>query len=248
MALVDLVRDRTGDNHAVDAKRIIPNAVMARSVVAPALRRFTFDRPRERVAALDGDGATFRWDAVTGLPGWVDGYSRVRWVQYPYAATDPAVTRLEEGDDWVVLRGATGDTVLQLATPPGAGTGNLLVSYTAGYGSETDVAPDDVDALAALATSIACDLIAAYYANTVKSEGNYDPATSRELSQIWADRANDWMGRYRGALGRGGDTDARAGAGGGGAATVSSRAVLFADLDTTDGVGGGWLTHRGRRF
>lgn len=247
MAIADLVRDRTGDNHATDAKRIIPNAVMARSVVAPALRRFTYDRPRERVAALDGDGTTFRWVATTDLPGWVDGYSRVRWVQYPYSATDPAIYRLDEGDDWVVLKGAAGTTVLQLATPPAAGTDNLLVAYTAGYGSESDLAPENEDALAALATSIACDLIAAYYANTVKSDGNYDPGAARDLSQIWADRAASWMSRYQGMLGRAESTGGTAG-GGQSAASGGGFSVLFADLDLPAGDNGPWLTHSGRRF
>ena len=57
--------------------------------------RYSQDSPRQMVAALDGDGQTFRFP-VADLPGWREGFSSIDAVEYPYGLQRPQRLRAHE--------------------------------------------------------------------------------------------------------------------------------------------------------
>ena len=208
MTIAERVKARTKDERPI----IDPTSMQA-DVVLPALRRYSVDRPRERVAALDGNGAAF----VFPVPAdWVPGFSAIKDIEHPRGSNPP---RLVDREDWAFYRAADGTAQIRFLYPPERGTGNVAVRYTTTITREQDVPAGDLDAVTDLATSLACEILANWWSN-VTSKAAQPGGNASEAAQ-WAKRAIRYRELYEGALGIGGDDGQRAAGAHGGTNTPS---------------------------
>jgi len=145
-------------------------------------------RPRERVAKVAGTGG-FDY-AVSSLPGFVDGFSVVRAVAYPYLTTDQILPWLED-DEFGLVRLDTG-LVLRFALARPASTEFFLAPYTAQHtldASSSTVPASDDEALSDLGAAFACDQLAALYAKDVDSSISADAVDRRTKSDNYRSMA-----------------------------------------------------------
>jgi hypothetical protein len=149
-----------GDSHLTSA----PGGDVDAAILS-AVEEYQKTYPLEKVLKIAGDGG-FKY-AIASLTGFVDGFSSVKQVAYPYVTTDQIPAWLE-GDEFGLVRNESGLFLwFPLAKP--AGTEFFLVVFTiphtASASAWTPPATDD-EALADLAAAYACDALATFYSQS----------------------------------------------------------------------------------
>lgn len=96
----------------------------------------TFQRRFPRILAYELSGAGVFDYAVTGITGWVEGFSAIQDVYFPYLSTDQNPPRLET-KDWRIWDTPTGRMLRFLSDTPGA-SDKALVVFTAPHTADAD--------------------------------------------------------------------------------------------------------------
>lgn len=210
-----------------------------------ALERYSQDKPRRIYATASGDGSTYEFSVPTG---WVEDVSELLEVHYP----DPPATGQREpnvifdasapNEPATVrpLKNASGVTKLRfMEDTPVSGTNNVRFVFTglhsvhATDATLTTVYGSDEEALAMLAASVACEMVASKYAETKDAALGVDSVDFRSKSTEYAARARQLLKGYQTHMGIGLDEPPRAASG-------------TADWDQAMIHGGDRLIHRRR--
>ena len=186
-----LVRQKLQDTR-LEAQRIT-DADLVRAI-SEAVNVYSKARPRERIAALIGDGSSYQFSLPSDFH---EGFSAVTQVEHPTAEQIPSYL-----DDaaYTVRRLPTGALVLQFygLTLPTAE--EAWISYRARhivFGGDDTVPLIDREAVAGLATAFLFRELSAYYAQTTDSTINADAVSYRTKSQEYLTLATALEDAYR---------------------------------------------------
>jgi len=178
------------------------------TAIDAAVERYSKDRPREIVATASGDGSAFDF----ALPsGWVDGFSALRRVEYPFPPAsgqrepnviydadepnEPAAVRIVQATSAAKKLRFMEDT-------PAAGSDNVLIVYTglhtihASTSSSTTVPTSDELAVAYLASAYACQTLAAKYTEASDAALSADTVDWRSKGREFSDRGAELLQKY----------------------------------------------------
>lgn len=166
-----------------------------RAIIA-ALEQYQKVRPLQKTVKVTGTGA-FDYAAATALTGFIDGFSVVVDVAYPYATTDQNLAVLER-DEWGLVRLDTGLQLRFFVARP-ASTEFFLASYTAPHtlsAAASTVPATDDEALSDLGAAFSCDQLAALYAKDVDSSLGADAVDRRGKSDNYRSMAASYRKSY----------------------------------------------------
>ena len=169
-----------------------------RAILA-ALAEYQIGRPRLRAAKVAGTGAfDYQLDGVSpALPGWVQDFSDLGGVLYPYDQTKQRPTSLDRSE-FVVLVLDTGIFLRFLDQIPAAGS-FFLAQYTTPHSlsaSTSTVSPQDDDALEDLAASFCFGKLAAVYAQDTDASYQADSVNRPTKSDLYRKLAADLRKAY----------------------------------------------------
>lgn len=169
-----------------------------------ALNEYQRKRPRERVAQVTGTGS-FDYQIDGGAPvlaGYLDGFSAVKEVWFPYLTTDQVPNALEP-DEWCVIRTPSGLFLRFLADAP-TSPDKFAATYTTPHtldGSTSTIPTSDDEALADLSASYAFLMLASPAAGETSNAINADTMNRltkvseyKRLSQSYRDAYNEKLG------------------------------------------------------
>ena len=157
--------------------------------VEEALARYSQERPRTIAVDVPGTGA-FEYNLPTGF---VDDFSSMLSVQYPFDPTDQNPPYVKAGDDFQLYRGTVG-LVLRFAESRPASGELFRATYTAPHTvtvSSTTVPQGDERAVINLGAALLCEMLAAEYERRSRStlpEATFDLRTKSQEYQTQADR------------------------------------------------------------
>lgn len=173
------------------------------SHIAAAVRIYSLHRPLEKVQEFAGDGG-YDYD----LPSdWIQEFSRITQVEYPYDEQDPTMIPKEEWTVFLKLVGSTQTRVLRfLETSPTAAY-YVRVTYTLPH-AVTTVYQNDVEAMSHLATSLCLRAIASKMLQTSSPTIGADAVSYAAKSSAASTRAKEFFESYIGALGLDGEVAA----------------------------------------
>lgn len=183
-----------------------------------ALAQYQRARPLEKAVKIDGTGV-FDYDLAAS--GFVDGFSTVKDVAYPYLVTDQRLAVLDR-DEWALIRLDTGVKLRFFEAIPPASDDFLVlltVPHTLNASTSTVPASDD-EALADLGAAFACDQLAALYAKDTDSSLAADAVDRRAKSENYRSQAASYRKSYAAKM----ETD-----------EAQSAAFAMADIDRTFG-------------
>lgn len=102
-------------------------------LIKAALEHYSQDRPYEVIADVTGDGGKY-YDIATELTEWIEGFSRIKAIEYPAAtiASDETPLYLDNGD-WDDDYWQGGTRYLWLPNHAPAATESMRIRYTAPY-------------------------------------------------------------------------------------------------------------------
>jgi hypothetical protein len=198
----------------------------------------TYSRHRPDTAANDITGDTgFDYSVDdTNFPAYVEGFSSITAVEYPYDSTD-AVPNTLESEDWIVYDGPSGQMLRLLNSSP-AVTETIRVHFSIPYAFSANAVtlPDtDFYAICDLATAYVLRAIASKYIATGASSIGVDAVAYRSKAREAMDLAKVYEGQYESQLGI---TEG---------AQIRGASVVL-DWDTEYSFQADWLTHPGRWF
>lgn len=163
--------------------------------ITSAREQYEKTRPREVTLKVPGTAA-FDY-LVSGFTGFVDGFSTLAGVAYPYVASAQGLTELEDVE-FGLVRLDTG-LVLRFTTARPAATEFFLVAFTAPHtlnASTSTIRASDDEALADLAAANCCDMLAALYAKDVDSSIAADSVDRRTKSDNYRSMAASYRKSY----------------------------------------------------
>ena len=239
---ITAVRRRAGDVNAT--QRLTDDQVDL--AIVSAVERYSKDRPREAVVDLTGNGTSFYSLAL--LTGFVLDWSIVRRIEYPAGpvATVGTPTFLSPGKDWSIHRTASVDYLrLTFATPSTAETVRVwyTVPRTWTEASTTVLTPDQ-NAVLALATSYALDVLANMSSDNLDTLIPTDTVDYASIQERFRNQAKAWAARYDAHMGAGSGGNDSGGGGAADAAAMPRAAAIRRNFDP-DGLNP-FLTRRGR--
>ena len=221
-------------------------APVVSNIAEGVLLDYSLAHPRIVFELLSGDGSVFRfalssWTAAT----WVSGFSRIRWVQYPYATTtqDAQAYRLDESQ-FYLDPDPDAPTHLQFPTlTPANGASNIRVAWTALHtiGTNATTVPAHhqvgVEYLGACAV---CEVQVASFGRLSDSGIAGDSADHKAKAAEWREIARMFCKRGRDQLGMS--------AGGEGGKAAGTPAITIAEFDPLSRRSGGpGLLYRRRK-
>ena len=165
-----------------------------------AVKAHSRHRPRIIVEDESGDGG-FDY-AVSALASWSEGFSVIRTVEYPVDDTDEDADVLQD-DQWTIYEKPAGKQLRFLEDKPAA-TESFRVTYTALHtctDSACTVDDFDEEAVQVLAAAFFCDMLAAYYAQSVDGTIAADSVDHTSKSRDYAARAKTYRKLYFDHLG-----------------------------------------------
>jgi len=195
--------------------------------IAMAVTRYSLHRPLKKVDEYAGDGG-YDYDLPTD---WVQGFSRIVSVEYPYDEQDPNYINKEDWTIFLKLVGEVQTYVLRFLAIKPVAADSIRVLYTIPHsvnGSASTVYTNDFDAVCALAASIACGMIARKFLQTSDPTIGADAVNYAAKSSAAASRAKELYKSYLDHLGL---TDIPASGG-------------IKEFDTGFVLGGEYLTHK----
>lgn len=162
--------------------------------------RYSAARPLHKVADLNGNGLTYKWDITNAsFPGWSQNFSIIGEVEYPAGDRDPAML---EKDEWQVYWGA--DSVPQLrltAIVPSAGTA-VRVRYTAPHAEDASDFPEaDFYGAVNLAAALAAWRLHAIYNQLGDAALGADAVDYRGKAAEYRTLARELEGAFEAAFG-----------------------------------------------
>ena len=174
------------------------------SHVDAAARLYSLHRPLSKVDEFAGDGG-YDYD----LPSdWVQGFSRISQVEYPYDEQDPNIIPKEEWTIFLKLVGSTQTYVLRFLDTSPASAYSIRVNYTLPHsiGAElSTVYANDVEAVCHLATSLCLRAIASKMLQTSSPTIAADAVSYASKSSAASTRAKEFFQSYLEALGLDGE-------------------------------------------
>lgn len=185
-----LVTDLTRD----DAGKV--SVAQRDAALAQAVKRYSQDRPRDKVEDINGLGTQ-----RLNLPaGWQDGFSALKLIEYPIGNVPP--TLVPQGDT-SLYQTPTGWQI-QLRNAVAAGAANVRATYTIEHvldaGSDT-IPANHRTPVAAWAAADLCEQLASFYAGQSDSTIQADAVDHKSKSAEFAARARSLRKRYTDALG-----------------------------------------------
>lgn len=207
------------------------------AAILAALSEFSRDKPRVVTVALTGAGSFDVVLSTVGTSGppstqWATGWSTLTGVAYPYAASSRDLPYLDP-DSWGVMDLPGGPT-LRLAGATPTPSEQVLVSFTRPHevSAATSTVPAALDeALADLSAAVACEQLAAFFAQATDSSIQADVVDHRGRGSEYRELARVYRSRYWTAVGRGQDGK---GTSSGGASTIIDFDRSFGDTARTD--------------
>lgn len=192
-----------------------------------------YSRYKPRVAVSDIAGTTVSGDFDLALPAaFQDGFSSIKSVEYPYDSTSPTPAYLKEGLDYRVYRNTT-SVVLRFFNNRVTNTQVARVEYTAPHtvtDTSTTIPAYHEDAVSNQASSLIADMIAADYANHVRSSMDEIAIDFQIKANEWQTISDRFQMLFRKDLGLGKDGE-------------NTPAVAWTDLDFGLSPGVDYLTH-----
>jgi hypothetical protein len=158
--------------------------------------------PLEKVLKIAGDGG-FKY-AVSSLTGFVDGFSAIRQVAYPYVTTDQIPAWLDD-DEFGLVRNESGLFLWFPTAKPAASEFFLVVftiPHTATVGAWTLPATDD-EALADLSAAYCCDALASYYSQSTDNTWSADSVNHLAKSAEYRANAKRFRDSYKSKINAG---------------------------------------------
>ena len=206
------------------------------AAIKAAVERYSKDAPDVSTEDVTGDAGRF-YALGTVLDSWTEGFSRVESVEYPAAAVarDEAPVYLDAEDwrdDFWAEISATQTRHLYLFSHTPAATETMRIAYTVPYlwsgDPEVTTTPTgDFYAICHLAAGLACQTLAAKFAQSKDSTIAVDSATHASKSSDYAARAAEFIAFYTTHMGLDADQ-------------VIKPSNTFVDFDTVPG----WPTGR----
>jgi hypothetical protein len=191
------------------------------AAISTALRTYSKHRPDQAVVDIQGNG-TNDYD----LPeGWVEGFSEILSVEYPL---DQVPEYFLENDEYKIYQTPTGKKVRLLYEKLDASK-TFRMTFSVPRTEET-VLPNDIEAVADLATSVALGVLANIFLQTSDPTIGADVVNYRSKSQEATSRAKQHAADYGKHMGIK-DTDV----------TPAASAVTSFEEDYPGGIGR--LTH-----
>jgi len=170
------------------------------SHVAAAARIYSLPRPYEKVDEFAGDGG-YDYD----LPSdWVQGFSRISQVEYPYDVQFPTIIPKEEWTIFLKIVSSVQTYVLRFLDTKPAAADSVRVTYTLPHSIEADsstVYQNDVEAVSHLATSLCLRAIASKMLQTSSPTIGADAVSYAAKSSAASTRAKEFYKSYLTALG-----------------------------------------------
>jgi len=168
--------------------------------IASALQQYSKDAPDEDVVEFVGDAGQYY--PISNLTNWVEGFSKIRAVEYPAAtvASDEQPQMLES-KDYTLFEDATAKYIYFPTRSPVA-TEKVRVWYTVPYTfsgapSAVGIPVQDFYAICYLAASYCCDLLSTYYVVHVDvADGRLDVKRDK-VSAKYAVMAKKYWEHYR---------------------------------------------------
>lgn len=202
------------------------------AAVKAAVERYSRDAPYEETDDVSGDAGKY-YAVATAMTNWKEGFSRITRIQYPAPtiASDESPVDLD-AEDWVDDYWASDVRYLFLPNHAPAATETMRITFTRPYlwtGSpEVTATPTgDFYAICHLAAGLACQTLAAKFAQSKDSTVNVDSATHASKSSDYAARAAEFIAFYKSHMGLDADQ-------------VIKPSNTFVDFDTVPG----WPTGR----
>lgn len=174
---------------------------VARCILA-ALEQYGKDRPLVVVLEIEGAGA-FDYP-VADLAGFVDGFSSIERIVYPYDEDDQSDEALD-AEAYTIKRLPAGLVLRFLEASP-AEAESFLVEFTRPHtldASTSTVPAADDEALADLAAAHCCEELAAHYAQSTDSSISADSVDRRSQSAEYRALAKVYANRYADKVGKG---------------------------------------------
>jgi len=134
---------------------------MFKTALDEAIAAYSAVRPDETAEDTAGDG-TFEYDIPTG---WVEEFSGIISIAYPFTSTDQAYTLIKPGIDYEVDRTPSGLKLRFLSNKPAASE-TYRVVYTIPHAvtaASTTIPVNDEKAVLNYAAGAMCEMIAASY-------------------------------------------------------------------------------------
>jgi hypothetical protein len=171
-----------------------------------AVEEYSKRRPREQAAKVAGN-AGFDY-AVPGssFPGFVDGFSQITAIAYPYVAANAQLSKLED-DEYGIVRLDTG-LFLRFWTARPAASEFFLALYETLHTvtvSASSVPASDDEALADLAAAYACEALAAFYSQSTDNTWAADSVAHITKAGEYSRRASDFRKTFQEKLDAGDD-------------------------------------------
>lgn len=199
------------------------------AAVKAAVERYSKDSPD--TSSEDVTGAATRFYVLaTVLDNWTEGFSRVTQIEYPAATVSSNETPVYldpedwRDDFWAEISG-TQKRHLYLPNHTPASTETMRITYTLPYlwsadGDPTTTVPTgDFYAVCHLAAGLACQTLAAKFAQSKDSTIAVDSAALASISADYAARAVEFIAYYETHMGLNQDVPIKA-------------ANTFVDMDT----------------
>lgn len=166
------------------------------TMIDEAVDRYSRHRPLEKVSDIAGSG-TFD---ITYPSDYLDGFSYVKQVEYPYVATQQNPPLLKQGRDFKAdYRNESGIVLRLLRTTP-TSSEVVRLTYTTVHillSTSTTIPRVDEQAVVNLSASLMCEALAAEFEKRTRSsmpETTFDLRTKSLEYQTQADRYNRiWM-------------------------------------------------------
>lgn len=222
-----------------DAATSLDSAETTRAVdssIVSAVEEYGKIRPAKAAAVVTG-AATHKYSLTAATPvltGFVDGFSIIESIVYPYISTSQALPAME-ADEWRVQRLADGLYLWFTASSPSA-TEYFLAEFTKPHtcsASALTVATSDYEAVADLAASHALTILANFYVQSVEASISADSVNRMSKAAEYRSMAKAYRESYKLKMSSGAAT--------GGALTI-------ADVDRLDTPGRDYMFHGRRRF
>ncbi|MBA7652873.1 hypothetical protein ES703_60712 [subsurface metagenome] len=168
--------------------------------VQAALKRYSHHKPQSLAHEFQGDGG---YDY--SLPDdWIQGFSRITQVEYPYDQQRPNIIPHEEWTLFLKLMNSTQTFVLRfLAISPVAGE-YVRITYTIPHvvdDSSSTVFDNDFDAVCCLAASYCCGALSRKYSQTSDPTIAADVVNYAAKASSYASRAKELFQAYLDQLG-----------------------------------------------
>ena len=175
--------------------------------IQAAAKIYSLHRPYEKLHEFAGDGG-YDYD----LPSdWIQGFSRITQVEYPYDEQDPNIIPKEEWTIFLKLVGSTQTYVLRFLGTSPTSAYTVRVTYTIPHSieEETDtVYQNDVEAVCHLAASMCLQAIASKMLQTSSPTIGADGVSYAAKSSAASTRAKEYYKFYLLALGLDGEVAA----------------------------------------